>query len=61
MYTHVLLAIDGSEFSQRAAIHGLKIAKASGAHATVLNVTRPLSALEISEFGADGEESKLAA
>ncbi len=41
MYQHILLATDGSELSQKAAGHGLCLAKAIGARVTIVTVTGP--------------------
>ncbi len=50
MYKHILIATDGSEFSRKAADHGLALAKSLGAKVTVLTVTLPWSALALSEI-----------
>lgn len=42
MYTHIMIATDGSELSERGVDQGLALARALGARATVLNVTVPL-------------------
>jgi nucleotide-binding universal stress UspA family protein len=41
MYHHILIAIDGSEASTRAAEHGLNLARAVGAKVSLLTVTEP--------------------
>lgn len=41
MYTHILIATDGSEFAQRGVDHGLGLAKALGAKATIVTATAP--------------------
>jgi nucleotide-binding universal stress UspA family protein len=41
MYTHILIATDGSELAAKAVTQGLAIAKALGARATALTVTEP--------------------
>ncbi|MBE1205486.1 universal stress protein [Aminobacter carboxidus] len=41
MYTHVLIATDGSELAQKGLDHGLSLAKGIGAKVTVMNVTEP--------------------
>ncbi len=44
MFTNILLAVDGSELSLRAARHGIELAAASGARVTVVTVTIPWAA-----------------
>ncbi|HHX88720.1 MAG TPA: universal stress protein, partial [Paracoccus sp.] len=44
MYEHILIATDGSELADKGLEHGLKLAAAVGARATVLMVSQPLSA-----------------
>lgn len=39
MYSHVLISTDGSELAQKGVEHGLALAKALGAHVTVITVT----------------------
>ena len=41
MYTHLLVATDGSELAQKGVSHGLNLAKALGAKVTLLTVTEP--------------------
>lgn len=41
MYTHILVATDGSELAQKGLDHGLNLAKGLGAKVTVLNVSEP--------------------
>jgi nucleotide-binding universal stress UspA family protein len=43
MNKHILIATDGSELADKGMEHGLKLAKALGAKATVLTVSEPLS------------------
>ena len=38
MYTHVLISTDGSEIAQKGVDHGLDLAKANGAKATIIAV-----------------------
>lgn len=49
MYTHLLIAVDGSELSDKALRHGLGLAKAVGAKVTVVHVTPPWSSIAIGE------------
>jgi nucleotide-binding universal stress UspA family protein len=41
MFTHILLPVDGSELSLRAARHGLELARVLNARLTVMTVTTP--------------------
>lgn len=41
MYTHILIATDGSELAQKGLDHGLKLAKGLGSKVAILNVTEP--------------------
>jgi len=43
MYKHILIATDGSELADKGMEHGLELANALGAKATVLTVSEPLS------------------
>lgn len=43
MYTHILIATDGSELADKGLEQGLALAHAVGARVTVLSVTEPLS------------------
>jgi nucleotide-binding universal stress UspA family protein len=45
MYKHLLIASDGSDLAQKAVEHGLTLAKALNAQATVVTVTEPWDAL----------------
>jgi hypothetical protein len=40
MYGHVLIATDGSEFSEQAVVEGAKLAKALGSKATVVTAVQ---------------------
>ncbi|NJO32324.1 MAG: universal stress protein [Rhodospirillales bacterium] len=44
MFTNILVAVDGSATSQRAARHGIELAQALSARVTVLTVTTPWAA-----------------
>ena len=44
MYKHILIATDGSELADKGMEHGLRLAGALGARATVLTVSQPLTA-----------------
>jgi nucleotide-binding universal stress UspA family protein len=43
VYTHLLIATDGSDVEQKAVVQGLAMAKALGAKATAVMVTEPWS------------------
>ena len=41
MYKHILIATDGSDVGEKGVEHGLALAKALGAQATIITVTEP--------------------
>ena len=41
MYSHILIATDGSELSEKAVDHGMALAKALGSKVTAVHVTEP--------------------
>lgn len=45
MYSHILIATDGSELAGKAVTAGLKLAKALGARVTAVTATEPWSAM----------------
>jgi nucleotide-binding universal stress UspA family protein len=45
MYTHILIATDGSDLAQKAVVQGLALAKTLGARVTAVYVTEPLLAV----------------
>lgn len=49
MYKHLLIATDGSELAQKAVDHGLALAKALQAQATVITVTAPWDVVVVPE------------
>lgn len=49
MYKHLLIATDGSDLAQKAVEHGLTLAKALNAKATIINVTLPWDALVVGD------------
>lgn len=51
MYKNILIATDGSELAEKAVKHGLALAKALGAKATVVSVTEPWTAVAPMEVG----------
>ncbi|RFC64693.1 MULTISPECIES: universal stress protein [Mesorhizobium] len=59
MYTHLLIAVDGSELAEKGARHGLALAKPLGAKVTVLTVTEPLGALAMEAAIAGGVRDPL--
>lgn len=55
MYTHILIATDGSELAQKGLDHGLSLAKRLGSKITILNVSEPVPVYAMGgEFGAAG-------
>jgi nucleotide-binding universal stress UspA family protein len=52
MYTHILIATDGSELAQKGLDHGLSLAKKLGGAVTIVNVSEPIPAYAMGgEFG----------
>jgi len=49
MFTHILIATDGSELAAKAVMQGLDIASRIGARVTAINVTEPWVAVAPSE------------
>jgi nucleotide-binding universal stress UspA family protein len=60
MYRHILIAVDGSDYAARAAEHGLALAAAVGAPATVITVTPTWKAIGLSELALGYTEDKYA-
>jgi nucleotide-binding universal stress UspA family protein len=55
MYTHILIATDGSELAQKGLDHGLSLARMLGSKVTILNVSEPIPVHAIgAEYGAMG-------
>jgi nucleotide-binding universal stress UspA family protein len=50
MYKHLLIAIDGSELSDKALKQGLELAKALSANTTLLHVTAPWTSVAVGEI-----------
>jgi nucleotide-binding universal stress UspA family protein len=48
MYKHILIATDGSELATKALEHGLALANRDNSQTTVVTVTEPWSALDVS-------------
>lgn len=46
MYKHILIATDGSELASRGLEHGLRLATATGARATIITVTEPWQSVD---------------
>jgi nucleotide-binding universal stress UspA family protein len=53
MYTHILIATDGSELAQKGLDHGLSLAKRLGSKVTILNVSEPMPVYAMGEFGSE--------
>jgi nucleotide-binding universal stress UspA family protein len=51
MYTHILIATDGSELAHKAVVQGFALAKAINANVTVVTVTEPWTAVVPGEMG----------
>ena len=52
MYTHILIATDGSALAQKGLDHGLSLARQLGGRVTILNVSEPIPAYAMGgEFG----------
>ena len=49
MFKHLLIGTDGSELAERAASHGLELAKVVNARVTAVTVTEPWSAVLVGE------------
>lgn len=47
MYSHILIATDGSALGDRAVVHGVALAAAVKARVSIVTVTEPWSALDI--------------
>ncbi|SDG69826.1 universal stress protein [Pelagibacterium luteolum] len=62
MYSHILIATDGSDLSRKGLDHGLKLAKQLGARVTIITVTDMWAASVLAEAGpatiADYEASQ---
>jgi nucleotide-binding universal stress UspA family protein len=54
MFSKILLATDGSEFSHKAARHTAALAKATGAKVTLIHVSEPMN--ELAYIGLPGYE-----
>ena len=52
MFTHLLIATDGSELAAKAEITGLRLAKHMGARVSVVTATEPWSAMTIGDASA---------
>jgi len=46
MYKQILIATDGSELADKGLEHGLRVAAATGAEATIVTVTEPWQAID---------------
>ena len=50
MYKHILIATDGSELASRGLEHGLRLAAATGAQATIVTVTEPWQSVDAGQM-----------
>jgi nucleotide-binding universal stress UspA family protein len=60
MYTHILIATDGSDLAQKAESTGLTLAKALNARATAVTVTEPWEALSMAALAERGMPNPVA-
>lgn len=51
MYSHILIATDGSELAHKALVQGFALAKSLGSKVTVVTVTEPWTAVVPGEMG----------
>ena len=56
MYTHILIATDGSEIAGKALPHAIELAKALGAKLSAVTITEPYDAVVAAEFHFDFNE-----
>lgn len=56
MYKHILLPVDGSEFSMGVVASAMKLAATTGAEVTALTVTAPYRAVAVGELAAHMDE-----
>lgn len=59
MFSHILIATDGSELAGRGVSQGLDLASKMGAKVTVITVTEPLSATAFAQAAQAGVENPL--
>ena len=50
MYKHILIATDGSELASKGLEHGLRLAVATGAEATIITVTEPWQTVDAGQM-----------
>lgn len=58
MYKHILIPIDGSDFSLNAATYAIKLAKTIGAKMTAINVTATYRSIAVGELAAHMDEAE---
>ena len=56
MYTHILIATDGSEIAGKAMPHAIELAKALGAKLSAVTITEPYDAVVAAESHFDFNE-----
>lgn len=59
MYTHILIATDGSELAHKAEMTGLSLANALGAKVTVVTVTEPWDPLSMAALAERGKPNPI--
>lgn len=50
MYKHILIAVDGSDLSDKALNQGVELAKAVAANVTIIHVTAPWTSVAVGEI-----------
>ncbi|KQZ92778.1 universal stress protein UspA [Mesorhizobium sp. Root157] len=58
MYSHILIATDGSELAQKGVDHGLSLAKALGSKVTVITATDPFPIIYGRKWQPGPQEAK---
>lgn len=58
MYKHILVPLDGSEFSLNAATYAIKMAKEIGAKVTAMTVTATYRSIAVGELAAQMDEGE---
>src|SRR3954468_4982548 len=53
-HKHILIAVDGSDISTKAAREGVALAKQLGAQLSIVSVSEPWSALEMAQRSREG-------
>lgn len=59
MYSHILIATDGSELASKGLAHGLRLARALGASVTIVTVTEDWSAMDLAREAEGGSHNPI--